>query len=628
MLGPRFAGLHIMPRDIWIPLRAYAAVAAPDLLADDHAGDRRQRAAAARCHAAAGAERDDAARGGCGRPRAQAWAEVRPQDKPTPLSLRLLTLLSPVFAAFALVLFAGCANVSSVMLARAVARQREMAVRLSLGAGRGRIVRQLLTEGLLISLLAALVSLGLTAVGLRVGTAIFFGTLPPSLAAILRTAPLALDHRVFLFALAAAVASTLAFALVPALQASRLSLTGALGAHGGGWTGETPGFAPSLVAGQVAISLLLVVPALTLARNGATIDGVDLGLRHHRRALDPRARGRRRRARAAAGTVMESEPRVAHFAVSNGNPLFGPPRKAILESQGTRVPTPFNFVSPEYFATLRIPVPRGSVFRADEARTEARVAIVSAATARTFWPGQDPIGKTVRIGSATEPAGGEFAGYSEVTIVGTAGDVISGLVVDGPEAGHVYLPMSPGSRHATSLLARARSPHDLAPEALQQILTRAVVDPEVFEALPLEEVRTLQVYPFMAASWVGSFLGLVALVLSVSGLFGVLTYTLTQRSREIGIRMALGATAGAVVADGDAPDGVAGRARGDGRPRRCVCDAADLQCGGSPPRRVAARRRGVRGRRRAGRGRSGSRRVSARPPRRRVDPALTLRADS
>ena len=130
-------------------------------------------------------------------------------------------VLSPVFAAFALVLFAGCANVSSVMLARAVARQREIAVRLSLGASRGRIVRQLLTEGLLISVLAALVSLALTAVGLRVGTAIFFGTLPPSLAAILRTAPLAIDHRVFLFAFAAAAASTLVFALVPALQASR-----------------------------------------------------------------------------------------------------------------------------------------------------------------------------------------------------------------------------------------------------------------------------------------------------------------------------------------------------------------------------------------------------------------------
>jgi predicted permease len=546
VLGPRFSGLHGMPRDIWIPLSAYAAVSAPDLLADEARAidvsvrlrdgvtpQQAQSAITPLVEQAAGRDR-------------QAWAEIRLQDRPAPLTLGLLALLSPVFAAFALVLFAGCANVSSVMLARAVSRQREIAVRLSLGAGRGRIVRQLLTEGLLIALMAAAVSIVLTAIGIQVATAIFFGTLPPTLAAILRTAPLAIDHRVYLFALAAAVLSTLAFALLPALQASRLALTGALGAHGsGGQRGSR--LRAALVAGQVAISLLLVVPALTLARNGVMIRSVDVGcdiadvISINVREGDDVALARR------LSEVMASEPRVQRFALSNGNPLFGPPRKVILESQGTRVPTPFNFVSPEYFATLRIPMTRGRGFRADEARTEARVAIVSGATARAFWPGQDPIGKTVRIASANERQGDVFGGYSEVTIVGTCADVISGLIVDGPEAGHIYLPTSAGHRHATSMLARARSPQDLAPEPLQGILKRAAIDPEVFEALPLEEVRTLQVYPFMAASWIGSVLGFIALVLSISGLFGVLTYTLTQRSREIGIRIALGATAGAVV---------------------------------------------------------------------------------
>jgi predicted permease len=476
----------------------------------------------------------------------QAWAELRVQDKPTPLSLRLVTLLSPVFAAFALVLFAGCANVSSVMLARAVARQREMAVRLSLGASRGRIVRQLMTEAVLISLAAAVVALALTAAGLRIATVIFFGTLPPSLAALLRTAPLAIDHRVFLFALAAAAASTLAFALIPALQASRPSLTGALGAHGGGGRRGSR-LRATLVAGQVAISLLLVVPALTLARNGLTIQRAAIGfdirdvLSVHVREGDPvEMVGRLAR-------TLSAEPRVGAFAVSNGNPLFGPPRPVVLESRGMRVATPFTFVSPEYFETLRIPVLRGRTFRLDEARGEARVALVSAATAQVFWPGEDPVGKALRIAASNARPSGDFAGYSEVTIVGTVGDIVSGLIVDGPEAGHIYLPTYAGNRHATALLARARAPRDLAPEALQQVLTRAAADPQVFEALPLEEVRTLQVYPFMAASWVGSALGAIALVLSVAGLFGVLTYTLTQRSREIGIRMALGATAGTVV---------------------------------------------------------------------------------
>jgi predicted permease len=544
VLGPTFAGLHAMPRDIWIPLASYAAVAAPDLLADEA----RALDVSVRLQPAVTAQQAQSAMtplvaDAAGHDRV-AWAEVRSQDKPTPLSLKLMALLSPVFAAFALVLFAGCANVSSVMLARAIARQREIAVRLSLGASRGRIIRQLLTEGLMIAMLAAAVSLALTAFGLRVGTAIFFGTLPPSLAAILRTAPLAIDHRVFLFAFAAAAASTLAFALVPAWQASRAALTGALGAHGGGHRGAR--LRGALVAGQVAISLLLVVPALTLARNGATIRQVDVGfdltdvMSINVREGDAVALVRR------LAQAMESDTRVEHLAASNGNPLFGPPRPVILDSMGTLTPTPFTFVSPDYFATLRIPILRGRGFRVDEARMEARVAIVSRATAHAFWPGQDPIGKTVRIASAQHP-GDEFDGYSKLTIVGTAGDIISGLIVDGPEAGHIYLPTSPGDRHARALLARARSPRDLAPEPLQQIVKRAVANPEVFEALPLEEVRTLQVYPFMAASWIGSLLGVIALVLSISGLFGVLTYTVTQRHREIGIRIALGATAGAVA---------------------------------------------------------------------------------
>ena len=546
VLGPRFAGLHPMPRDIWIPVAGYAAVAAPDLLAEDA----RPFDVSVRLRAGVTPRQAETAIGplvadAAGRDR-QAWAEIRAQDKPTPLSLRLVTLLSPVFAAFVLVLFAGCANVSSVMLARAVARRREIAVRLSLGASRWRIVRQLMTEAVLISLLAAGAALALTAAGLRVATAIFFGTLPPSLAAILRTAPLAIDHRVFLFALAAAAASTLAFALIPALQASRPSLVGDLGAHGGGGRRGSRVRA-TLVAGQVAISLLLVVPALTLARNGLTIQRADIGFDIHDVLSVHVREGDRVEMIHRLARMMESEPRVSRVAVSNGNPLFGPPRPLVLESRGARVATPFTFVSAGYFDTLRIPIVRGRGFRADEGQSDAHVAIVSAATARAFWPGADPIGNVVRIASSNVRAVDDVAGYSDVTVVGIAGDIISGLIVDGPEAGHIYLPTSAGSRHATALLARARAPHDLAPEPLQQVLTRAAADPQVFEALPLEEVRTLQVYPFMAASWIGSALGAIALVLSVAGLFGVLTYTLTQRAREIGIRMALGATAGSIV---------------------------------------------------------------------------------
>ena len=149
-----------------------------------------------------------------------------------------------------------------------------------------------------------------------------------------------------------------------------------------------------LVAGQVATSLLLVVPALTLARNGATMRGVDVGFDLAGvMSINVREGSDVELARRLA-VVLESEPRVAHYALTNGNPFFGPPRKVVLEAQGARVPTPYHFVSPEYFATLRIPIARGRGFGPDEARTGAHVAIVSGATARAFWPGQDPIGKT------------------------------------------------------------------------------------------------------------------------------------------------------------------------------------------------------------------------------------------
>ncbi len=549
VLRPEFTGLGGFPQDVWVPLTAYAPVASPDLV-----GPQQRRTIELIARIREGVSPDQAtARLSSfiqhtvdAPPGEQAQALVQPAS-PNPFSVQMLALLSPIFAAFALVLVTACANVSNVMLARGVARQREIAVRLSLGASRSRVVRQLFTEGLLISLVAGVGALAFASVALRAALVTFFGTLPPSVAAILRVVPLDLDFRVFVFAMTASMAATVMFALMPALQTSRFSLIDGVRGTGGS-VRHGSRLRHGLVIGQVAVSVILVTLAVTLARNGAAVGSIDLGFQSAG-LLSINVRGEQGDLIGRLVPVLAADARVAEVAATGGNPLFIRTRSVAAAPGGTSAayPVRYTFVAPEYFAILRVPIVRGRGFRTDEARTAAPVAVVSASTARAFWPGQDPIGKTIRIERPQGRPVDEVPGYTQLTVIGTARDVVSGLVVDGPDSGHIYLPITADDAHATAVLVRGRTPRDLGPEALQMIFRRVAKDPEVFEALPLNEMRDLQVYPLRAASWVGFLLGVLALGLSVSGLYGLLIYTVNQRTREIGIRVALGATGAAVV---------------------------------------------------------------------------------
>jgi predicted permease len=485
-------------------------------------------------------------------------SELRPQSTPVRLTVELLAVLSPVFAAFALVLVTACANASNVMLARATARHREIGVRLALGASRGRVVRQLLTEGLLISLLAAGLGLALANVTLSAGLVLFLSLMPAAVSSLVRVVPLEFDMRVFGFALAIATCTTLMFALLPALQATRLTMTDALrGQVSRAVRGSN--LRNFLVGGQVAISLALLIVAATLMRNNGAIQTIDLGMAP-RGVISINQRGTNKALTARAAVELAADPRLEQVVVTSRNPLFGQlPRTPIIRDGHSVLGASYMFVSPEYFSMLKVPIVRGRGFRPEEAREEAGVVVISAAGARALWPGEDPLGKTLRI--ITEPdtthvaetvkmmrrVGDDAPDSKVVTVIGVAGDVVSGLIYEGKDRAHLYLPTSPTGAHAEALLVRGRLGVDLRPEDFRPLLERVHPDPLLFESVPLEQMVAVQAFPLRIASWVGSMLGALALVLSVSGLYGVLTYTLSQRASEIAIRMALGATAAGIV---------------------------------------------------------------------------------